>query len=133
MYLFIFHVFVLSYLPTLSLSTLIQSFSDGSQLYMSPINATYFQMNALVPINHWFSIGFGNSMSDTYMIVWQAFSNNNSKAGDYYSRGHNTPSFDANQYTITTYTSNATYVNFTSVRALNTGDSSQYIFKYGSS
>ena len=77
-----------------------------------------------VPDNSWFSIGFGQDMYDTDMILWQA-SGSNSKAMDLYSTGHSTPSMQETQNVPSEQpivnAANST-VSFITTRDMDTGD-----------
>ena len=60
-------------------------------------------------------------MYDCDMVIWQA-NEMSSQIQDLYSFGLTTPSIDAQQDYVTSYSYDRTFVNFTSDRALITGD-----------
>ena len=92
---------------------------------MTALNTTHARFYVIVKYNQYFSIGFAPTMTNCDMVVWQA-NGANSKCVDLYSTGHPTPSTDANQNYVTTFTYNSTHTIFTSDRALSTGDSKDY-------
>jgi len=83
---------------------------------------------ATVPKDQWFSIGFGTSMTDTDMVLWQAKDAGICK--DLYSSGHRVPGTakdgtgltETQDYTTTVKKEGDNY-EFTSTRLLDTGDS----------
>jgi hypothetical protein len=86
------------------------------------------QMVVDVPSNQYFSIGFGASMVDTDMIVWQTPSSGPSTT-DLWSTSNGKPSTDAQQdVTTTAVTINSDKsVHFTSERPLDTGDQQDFL------
>ena len=78
---------------------------------------------ATVPDNNYFSIGFGPTMYNTDMILWQA-SGATSKVTDLWSTKHATPLTDNKNDLVSSFEVNADSksVTFTTTRKLNTND-----------
>jgi len=55
---------------------------------------TTVSFRTVMPDNDYFAIGFGSSMTNTDMILWQS-NGANSKATDLWSTGHSTPTTDS--------------------------------------
>jgi len=88
----------------------------------------YFE--AKVPNNSWFSIGFGQTMSNTDMIAWRAASDQ-SDSLDLYSTGYGLPATDGENNVETTFTDDeAGTITFTSQRKFDTGDSQDYALEF---
>ena len=83
---------------------------------------------AVVPDNSWFSIGFGNSMSNTDMIAWHV-SDGVGESLDYYSTSHSAPELDSVSNLIEddnpVFDSASQSMTFVTRRKLDTGDASQ--------
>lgn len=77
------------------------SVSDGASTkitYNTTMNA--IQYVTTVPKGSYFSVGYGNSMTRTDMVVWEA-NGASSVQIDVYSTNHNTPATVTNTYTTT--------------------------------
>jgi len=90
-------------------------------------NAT-IRMNVTVPNNHYFSVGFGKTMTNCDMVIWQA-NGLQSRAVDLYSKGRFTPDTDTKQDYNTTSEYNGTHVIFVSDRKMNTLDPFDFVIK----
>ena len=86
------------------------------------------RMNVTVPNNHYFSVGFGKTMTNCDMVLWQA-NGLQSKTVDLWSKGRFTPDTDSQQDYNSTFTYNGTHVIFISDRKMNTGDSLDFVIK----
>eukprot|EP00347_Sterkiella_histriomuscorum_P007376 403349177 len=93
---------------------------------------TTARFQATVPNNQYFSIGFGKTMTNCDMVLWQA-QQASSKVQDMYSRGRYQPDIDSKNNYVTNFTYNNTHTVFTSDRLLSTGDSLDYIIPYNNS
>jgi len=86
------------------------------------LNATTVRFVVTVPNNQYFSLGFGKTMTNCDMVIWQANGLANSNVLDLYSYGETTPLIDKQQDYVSTKVYNGTHVIFTSDRKINTGD-----------
>jgi hypothetical protein len=84
------------------------------------------RFQVVVPNGQYFSIGFGKTMTNCDMVIWEA-NGMNSKALDLWSTGRSVPMTDPSQDYTTTFDYNGTHVTFTSTRKLNTGDRYDYV------
>lgn len=79
-----------------------------------------------MPDNSWFSIGFGNSMTNTDMITWFA-SDGSGSALDYFSESHSAPELDSVQNLALdgrpVFDQASKTMTFITRRKLDTGDS----------
>ena len=75
-------------------NALTATFKDGSYLNTYALNTTHARFNVIVKSNQYFSLGFGKTMTNCDMVVWQA-NGANSKVVDLWSTGHPTPSTDS--------------------------------------
>jgi len=78
---------------------------------------------ARVPDNTYLSVGWGETMYETDMIVWQA--TKKGESSDLLSLDHSTPKIDESQDYKTTMKKYKGGKKFTSVRSLDTGDTEQ--------
>ena len=75
-------------------------------------------LKAHIKAGSYIAFGWGSTMSNTDMVIWQANGGTSTQL-DLYSTGYSTPSTDGvNTYT-TTFTDNGAYVDFVSKRSLN--------------
>lgn len=83
---------------------------------------------ATVPNNNYFAIGFGTSMRNTDMILWQAIGEK-SVTTDLWSTGHGRPATDSNQNLDSSFmvSPDGKTVKFTTKRFLNTNDSQDFV------
>lgn len=88
--------------------------------------ATTVRFRVVVPVNNWFAVGFGKTMSSCDMVIWES-NGKNSACYDLWSYGETTPEIDQQQDYTTTFTYNKTHTVFTSDRKLNTGDVYDFI------
>ena len=87
-----------------------------------------------MPDQHWFSIGFGTSMTNVDMISWFA-DGDNSYAKDYWSTSRSAPAEDASKDVSTPLArkipaadpGGVDHVAFVSYRAIDTGDWQDYL------
>jgi hypothetical protein len=54
----------------------IDSWFSKYRLQAYALNSTHFRFIAQIPLNNYFSVGFGSNMRDVDMILWQAYSSN---------------------------------------------------------
>ena len=92
-----------------------------------------FTFIATVPNNNYFSIGFGPTMTNTDMILWQANGKIKSRTSDLWSFDLTTPMNDSSQNLYSTHVVNANgSVTFTTLRNMTTPDSRRdFDFPYG--
>ncbi len=93
------------------------------------LNETTASFTAIVPNNQYFAIGFGKTMTNCDMVLWQA-NGNASLVTDLWSTGRSTPGKDAIQNYQSNFTFNGTHVEFVSVRLLNTSDAKDAVIPY---
>lgn len=86
------------------------------------LNSTHARFQVTMPQGHYFSIGFGPTMTNCDMVIWQA-NGKDSRVQDLWSVGRDTPRIDTRQDYVSSFTFNETHVSFVSDRKLNTGDS----------
>jgi hypothetical protein len=72
---------------------------------MDLLNQTHISLNASIPHNCYVSLGFGQTMFDTDMVIWQT-NGNQSMVTDAYSYSHNVPTFDEIQDYETSFEAN---------------------------
>ena len=93
------------------------------------VNATTARFTATVPNNQYFSIGFGKTMTNCDMVLWQA-NGNSSLITDLWSTGRSTPARDPIQNYASNFTFNGTHVEFSSDRNLTTNDTRDTVIPY---
>ena len=101
-------------------------FKLANTLITVSLNTTLNQFTFIttVPNNNWFSLGFGPTMTNTDMILWQANGATGSRTSDMWSRSQSTPVNDTIQNIKSTYVVNTNgSVTFTTLRNMTTGDS----------
>jgi len=92
-----------------------------------------FTFIATVPNNNYFSIGFGPTMTNTDMILWQANGASGSRVSDMWAVSESTPMNDTSQDLKSSHVVNANgSVTFTTLRNMTTPDTKRdFNFPYG--
>ncbi len=85
------------------------------------------EFKVTMPAGSWFGIGFGKSMVNENIILWQA-SGTNSRATSLYSTKEDQPTVkNTSQCLTTSFAANSTHVVFTTKRLLDTGVTDEYV------
>eukprot|EP00347_Sterkiella_histriomuscorum_P018114 403346733 len=106
------------------------NFQSGSYAKIEIVNKNAIKFTVQVRNNQYLAFGYGRSMSNTDMVIFQG--SNPPQVLDTFSYGYGTPQTDSvNNYQIISSTNNATHANIVVQRPLNTGDNLDKVVTLG--